>query len=87
MTKDTFSRWYDDIDLGKYIYAQAKRHANNEDDMADFMQEAWMRISQLSDNAKLPRIQREVYNAIATAYQRELRHRKHEIPFSRISGR
>jgi len=87
VTKDTFCRWYDDIDLCKYVYAQAKRHANNDEDMADFIQEAWMRVSQLPDNAKIPRIQGEVYRGIHAAYERGLRRRKREIPFSRLGSR
>ena len=85
MTPSKFNMWYNDRGLSVYVSLQAQRHANNQDDMDDFKQEAWARVFSLTSGCCIDQIHREVYNAIATAYQRELRHRKHEIPFSRMS--
>ena len=86
MTEAVFGKWYKDAAVMCYVWSQARRHANNDDDMMDFEQEAWARVSQLPDDAKVPRILGEIYRGIHAAYERELRHRKHEIPFSRYEG-
>lgn len=85
MTQVEFLRLYNSTSLTCYVEMQARRHANNPDDIDDFKQEAWVRVSLLSSGCSTDRVEREVYNSIATAYQRELRHRKHEIPFSRMN--
>lgn len=85
MTERVFNGWYNTSAVRDYICLQAQRHCNNEDDRSDFEQEAWARIFLLTSGCCVEQIHQEAYRAIHAAYERERRHRGHEIPFSRMT--
>ena len=85
MTQVEFVRLYNSTSLTNYVGVQARRHANNPDDIDDFKQEAWARIALLSSGCSTDTVGGEAYRAIHAAYERERRRRCHEIPFSRMT--
>lgn len=73
MTGEEFVRLYEDTDLRQYIVDEARRHSKRIEDQEDFVQEAWLRISQLEPDRTLEHYCEEAYRAIHAWYERARR--------------
>ena len=82
-------------ELRKFVVLEARRHSRNEEDVKDYIQEAWLAISRLGDSPTTPAgadyhwhdkddyfYKQIVYNAIHAAWKRNYRYRRKVRPFS-----
>jgi len=79
MTGDEFMQLWANTGLRQYIVDQAKRHSRNVELQEEFIQEAWMEISECPYECKtLEYYQTVALRAVQKLYQRERRYKKNE---------
>lgn len=87
-------------ELRKFVVLEARRHSRNEEDVKDYIQEAWLAISRLGDSPTTPAgadmcwhdkddyfYKQIVHRAIQSAYRRNLRYRERVRPFTKVEMR
>jgi hypothetical protein len=76
VTGEEFMTIYGDTALRQYVIDEAKRHSKRLEDQEDFVQEAWLRLSQLEPDRTLEHYREEAYRAIHAIYERDRRRKK-----------
>lgn len=79
MTGEEFMALWGNLELRQYIVDQAKRHSRNAELQEEFVQEAWMCISECERGCNTAEFYEVVaLRAVQKLYQRERRYKKNE---------